>query len=86
MDLIGEEEMSVSELARHLDISLAAVSQHLSVLRNRHAVKTRKDGHTVFYRAVDPRLKEACGLIREVLLDLMKQRGEIALGYVREEK
>jgi len=72
-------EMSVGDIADSIGVPLATVSQHLSVLRNRHVVDSRKDGQTVFYHISDDRLMDACTIIRTVLLDGMKRRGEIAV-------
>ena len=76
--LLKDGERSVSELAEGISTPLATVSQHLALLRNRNVVESRKEGQTVYYHVVDPRLQEACILIRTVLLDGMKKRGEIA--------
>ena len=70
--------MSVGEIAECIGIPLASVSQHLGALRSKHVVKARKQGQMVFYQPTDPRLIEACRLIRTILLDGMKERGEIA--------
>ena len=78
MALLSHGEMSVGELAEAIGIALPTVSQHLTLLKNKHMVVSRKDGHTVYYRGTDPRLMEACILIRTVLLDGMRKRGEIA--------
>ncbi|MEZ5359709.1 MAG: metalloregulator ArsR/SmtB family transcription factor [Candidatus Zixiibacteriota bacterium] len=76
--LLSEKEMSVGEIVEALDGRLANVSQHLRVLRSHQIVRTRKEGQTVYYRLADKRLFEACTLIRSILLDEMKRRGEIA--------
>jgi len=78
LTLLSMEEMSVGEIANSIDTALATVSQHLTVLRNRHIVVARKEGQTVYYSVTDPRLMDASILIRSVLLDGMKRRGEIA--------
>ena len=82
--LLAEKEMSVGELVEALHGRLANVSQHLRVLRSHYIVQTRKDAQTVYYRLTDRRLVEACTLIRSVLLDEMKRRGEIAQGVTAE--
>jgi DNA-binding transcriptional ArsR family regulator len=41
-------------------------------------VQARKDGQTVYYSLSDRRIIQACTLIRSVLLDKMKERGQIA--------
>ncbi len=76
--LLSKKEMSVGEIADSMDTALATVSQHLTALRSKHIVEARKEGQTVYYHTTDPRLMEACILIRSVLLDAMKTRGEIA--------
>ncbi len=47
---LGQEERSVSELNRFLDLSQSALSQHLAVLRREGLVSTRKEAQTVYYR------------------------------------
>jgi len=71
-------EMSVSEIAETIEISLPAVSQHLTTLKGKHLVTSRKEGAKVFYTVADPRIVEACRLIRTAVFEGMKQRGEIA--------
>lgn len=45
-----EQERSVSELTRIVDLEQSPLSQHLSKLRALGLVKTRRDGQTIFYR------------------------------------
>ncbi|MDX2435519.1 MAG: metalloregulator ArsR/SmtB family transcription factor [Acidobacteriota bacterium] len=78
MAILAHGELNVGELANTCNTALPAVSQHLKILKNHHMVESRKEGQSVFYRATDPRLMEACTLIRTVLLDGMRKRGEIA--------
>lgn len=76
--LLSKSEMSVGEIAEAIDAALPTTSQHLRALWSKHMVRMRKEGQTVFYQVADPRLMEACIMIRTVLLDGMKRRGEIA--------
>ncbi len=46
---IADGEKSVNELAQAVGLSQSGLSQHLTVLRNRNLVKTRKVAQTVFY-------------------------------------
>ena len=78
MACLDVREMSVSEIAETIEVSLPTVSQHLGALKSKHLVVARKQGAKVFYSVADPRIVEACRLIRTVLFDSMKQRGEIA--------
>jgi len=76
--LLAKKEMSVGEIAEVISVPLSNVSQHLSLLKAQSLVQTRKDGQTVYYSLADRRIIEACTLIRSVLLDKMKERGQIA--------
>ncbi len=71
-------ERSVTDIASAVDTPIATVSQHLRLLRDKQVVLTRKDGQAVFYRLRDPRMIDACHLIRAVLIDGLKQRGDFA--------
>ncbi|MCR9214831.1 MAG: metalloregulator ArsR/SmtB family transcription factor [Proteobacteria bacterium] len=42
-------EISVTELAKRLEMASASVSQQLSLLRRDNLVKTRRDGQTIYY-------------------------------------
>lgn len=83
LDLLSQGEMSVGEMADAMDTPAATVSQHLRLLRDRHLVQTRRDGQTIFYRLVDKRITQACHISREMLLDSIKRRNELAVDTTR---
>ena len=60
-------ELSVSELTANLELPQSNVSRHLAVLREHAAVLTRREGTTIYYRLADPKIAQACDLVREVL-------------------
>jgi ArsR family transcriptional regulator, virulence genes transcriptional regulator len=76
--LLAKAEMSVGELANVLEVPLSNVSQHLALLKAQGLVTARKAGQSVHYSLADRRIIQACTLIRSVLLDRMKERGQIA--------
>jgi len=76
--LLAKKETSVGEIAEVIAVPLSNVSQHLSLLKAQSLVQARKDGQTVYYSLSDRRIIQACTLIRSVLLDKMKERGQIA--------
>ena len=51
-------------------------------MRQRQIVKTRKEGSTVYYRVASPKISQACDMVREVLLDQLNQKQEIAKTYL----
>ena len=60
-------ERSVGQLTANLGLPQSNVSRHLAVLRERGVVKTRRDGTSIYYSLSDPKIAEACNLVREVL-------------------
>lgn len=62
---LGASEASVGELQADSGLSQSALSQHLSVLRARDLVSTRRDAQTIYYRLSDP-------AVRQVIDTLMK--------------
>lgn len=63
LHLLGETgELCVCDLATILEMTPAAVSQHLSRLRSGRMVGSRRDGMTIYYRlaeTVDPEFLES---------------------------
>ena len=47
-------ELSVGQIADHVDLSQSALSQHLARLRLDRVVTTRRQGQTIYYRIADP--------------------------------
>ena len=69
VQLLTHGELSVSEMVSMLGISQSNVSQHLGLLRQAKIVETRKVGTTVYYSLGNPKIAEACSLIRKFLLE-----------------
>ena len=51
--LSGSGELCVCDLASVLEMTPAAVSQHLSRLRSGRLVQSRRDGMTIYYRMTE---------------------------------
>ena len=64
---LRQGEKSVGQLMTALGLPQSNVSRHLAVLRERGMVFTRRDGTSVYYRLANPRIAEACDVVREVL-------------------
>lgn len=69
IDLLRNRELSVTELADALEISQANLSQHLAIMRQKGIVMTRREGLNVFYSLSNPKIIQACELMRQVLLE-----------------
>ncbi len=78
---LREGEKTVNDLGEILGVRQSNLSQHLAVLRQRNIVKTRKQGASVFYSTANPKINQACDMVREVLIDQLKKRQELAQAY-----
>lgn len=81
LHLLKDGEKTVNEIAQRLNVSQSNVSQHLAIMRQRQIVKTRKAGSTVYYRVSSPKISQACNMVREVLLEQLSQKHEMAKTY-----
>lgn len=75
---LQDGEKSVGELAESLGLKQSNTSQHIAVLRNAGIIVPRRDGSTVFYSLVNPRISEACTLVRSVIADQIQRTQTLA--------
>jgi DNA-binding transcriptional ArsR family regulator len=78
---LRDGEKSVNELVDILGISQSNLSQHLALMRQVDILRTRRQGTNVFYRVTNPKINRACDTIREVLIDQLQQKKEVAENY-----
>ena len=67
VELLRDRSLCVNALARTLDITPAAVSQHLRILRDAHLVTAQKRGYFVHYRINEATLTEWNQMTRSLL-------------------
>lgn len=65
--LLAEGPQEVGRLAEAMGVSQPNVSQHLALMRAVGVVDFEREGREVRYRLVDPRILQACELMRNVL-------------------
>ena len=73
LNTLREEEMSVSELAERLKVSVGNLSQHLNMMKQRRVLASRKEGNNVYYRLANPKMLKAFDLIRKILFEQMRR-------------
>ena len=73
INVLRDGEMSVTELALKLELTIGNLSQHLSMMKERHILLTRKEGNMVYYRILNPKLIRCFDMMREMLFDQIKQ-------------
>jgi ArsR family transcriptional regulator len=82
LNLLKGTELSVGDLMRLSKSNQANLSQHLSVLRQKGIVKTRREGVRIYYSLEDGRIIQAFDIIRDMLLERMTRIGKFSK-YVR---
>ena len=78
INLLREGEKSVEELRERLRLPKANLSQHLSILRQRRIVTTRRSGVNIYYRCANPKMLKACKILREVLMEQLAEGGRLS--------
>lgn len=59
-------ELSVQDIVEQVGTSQSNISQHLSILRDKAVLCTRKDANRVYYRICDARIIKLVGMMRDV--------------------
>ena len=78
IDSLRDGELAVTGLAEATNISQANLSQHLALMREKGIVIARRGGSNVYYRLSNPKITQACDLMRQVLLEHLKAGAELA--------
>lgn len=73
LNLLRDKELSVGQLVKLVNIRQANLSQHLSILREKGIVKTRREGVTIYYSLSNPKIIKAFDIIREILFEKMSK-------------
>jgi len=69
LNLLRNGALKVNDIALATNHSQAAISRNLTVLRNADIVASRREGNNIFYHIANPKLMNACDLMREVLIE-----------------
>ncbi len=77
ISLLRDGEKTVNELTELAGVPQANVSQHLTVLRQNNVVTTRRNGVNIYYKIANPKILQACDLMREVLLEQLKENEKL---------
>jgi ArsR family transcriptional regulator len=73
INVLRDGEMTVSELAQKLELTVGNLSQHLSMMKERHILLSRKEGNMVYYRIGNPKLIRCFDMMREMLFEQIRQ-------------
>jgi ArsR family transcriptional regulator len=80
INILRDGEMTVTELAGKLGLTVGNLSQHLSMMKERHILLSRKDGNMVYYRIANPKLIRCFDMMREMLFEQIRQDAALING------
>lgn len=63
---LGQGEYTVSELAKLVETTQSNISQHLTQMKDKGLLASRREGNQVFYRVKDARLLQLAVLMQEL--------------------
>jgi ArsR family transcriptional regulator len=81
INVLKDREVSASDLIEKIGLSKANLSQHMGVLRSKGVVLARREGLSIFYRIANPKIIQACDLMREVLLEQLQEKGKMGSSF-----
>ena len=70
--LAEAEEVSVQDLVDQVGTSQSNISQHLSILRDKRILASRKDANKVYYRIGDPKILQLMGIMRDAFCAVIR--------------
>jgi DNA-binding transcriptional ArsR family regulator len=74
IELLGEDEMNVTDICNMFNISQPTVSHHLQILRNSDLVATRKEGKKIYYYVRKEVVNDVFGrVIRKMRIKIIKE-------------
>lgn len=83
LDLLGGGERSTAQLLQALGVNKVNLSQHMALLKRAELVETLRSGRAASYRLSFDEIKDACGLIRDVLAARLRQGTRLARSLKR---
>jgi len=78
LNLLKNGEMSAGEMVKAMKIPKANLSQHLSVLKQKGLVSSRREGTSIYYSITHPQITDACSIMRSVLMEALENQETLA--------
>jgi rhodanese-related sulfurtransferase/predicted transcriptional regulator len=77
IDLLGQGEKSVDQLAKETHMAIANASQHLQVLKAANLVEVRRDGNFIYYRLAHEEIYKSWQTMRQLGLERIAEMQKI---------
>lgn len=75
--LLKKKEYCFADIQKTTGELKSNLSQHLKVMTEKGILKVRRDGQCSYFSLSSKKVAQACELIREVLIDNLKEKQEI---------
>ena len=77
IEMLGEEEMNVSDICSEFRISQPTVSHHLNILKNCDLVDYRKEGKNIYYYVRQEVVNDVFGrVVKKMHIRIIKEKKE----------
>jgi len=86
ISLLSERQFCVNALVGRMNISQAAVSQHLKILENAGLVKKKKEGYWIHYTLAHKGFENSCVFLNKILkpkgvnINVQREKGKVRKG------
>lgn len=77
IQVLREEELSVTEIVEKVGANKANISQHLALMRTKGILCQRREGQHIYYRVANPKVIKAFDLMREVLFEQLTKHNNL---------
>jgi rhodanese-related sulfurtransferase len=81
IDLLGQSERSVDEIALETGMSVANASQHLQVLKQSNLVQIKRNGNFIFYRLSNDNVYNSWKDLREIGMESLEEVNKIVTDF-----
>lgn len=86
LDLLGQQELTSSDLLELLKIPKANLAQHISVLKEAGIVVSKREGQFQRLKLALPKIKDACIIVRSILVDKISSEEKKTSQLIKELK
>jgi ArsR family transcriptional regulator, virulence genes transcriptional regulator len=86
INLLKDSEMSNNALMKITGLSKVSMSQHINVLKSKGVIVVRREGVHLYYRIANPKIIQACSLMREVLVEQLREKEKVVSRLVKASK
>ena len=73
LDMLRDGKKTVTELVQLTGLNQSNISQHLQIMKDKGILGIEKKGNYVFYSIANPKISEAFGMMKEIMIDQLAE-------------